>query len=218
MVSIQSFFMSCSVLPSRGSFHPMLSKQAGQDWIQDSCFEQLSVEQETAEMLQHGFALLPDQHTKQVTVVVPRTSSFDSQKQHLLSLQPYLLFYAAWKSQAKNPPQMSNTGDSQKLWLETEVEIEPEKNTQLLCRISVQNVTFWACSSTDWQSYGHCFSHIRLSGLYFSGSMYCTQMEAEGLSLQRFCFPLVSSLQCVHPGPAMLAARLSSLHILLGQT
>ena len=175
MVSIQSFFMSCSVLPSRGSFHPMLSKQAGQDWIQDSCFEQLSVEQETAEMLQHGFALLPDQHTKQVTVVVPRTSSFDSQKQHLLSLQPYLLFYAAWKSQAKNPPQMSNTGDSQKLWLETEVEIEPEKNTQLLCRISVQNVTFWACSSTDWQSYGHCFSHIRLSGLYFSGSMYCTQ-------------------------------------------
>eukprot|EP00434_Breviolum_minutum_P045668 symbB.v1.2.040996.t1/scaffold7721.1/size12173/2 len=48
-------------------------------------------------------------------------------------------------------------GDSQKLWLETEVEIEPEKNTQL-------------------------------SGLYFSGSMYCTQMEAEGF--RRFTYYL----------------------------
>jgi len=48
-------------------------------------------------------------------------------------------------------------GDSQELWLETEVEIEPEKNTQL-------------------------------SGLYFSGSMYCTQMEAEGF--RRFTYYL----------------------------
>lgn len=41
---------------------------------------------------------------------------------------------------------MSNTGDSQELWLETEVEIEPEKNTQLLCCISVQNVLIcWNC-------------------------------------------------------------------------
>lgn len=48
-------------------------------------------------------------------------------------------------------------GDSTDLWLETEVEIEPEKNTQL-------------------------------SGLYFSGSMYCTQMEAEGF--RRFTYYL----------------------------
>mmetsp|Transcript_15684 Transcript_15684/g.18870 ORF Transcript_15684/g.18870 Transcript_15684/m.18870 type:complete len:266 (-) Transcript_15684:7-804(-) len=48
-------------------------------------------------------------------------------------------------------------GDTTDLWLETEVEIVPEKNTQL-------------------------------SGLYFSGSMYCTQMEAEGF--RRFTYHL----------------------------
>lgn len=45
--------------------------------------------------------------------------------------------------------------DSKGLWLEIEVEIEPEKNTQL-------------------------------SGLYYSGSMYCSQMEAEGF--RRFTY------------------------------
>ncbi len=67
MVSIQSFLMSCSVLPSQGSFHPMLSKQVGQDCIRALSNFQLN---KRREMLQHGFALLPDQHTKQVTVVV----------------------------------------------------------------------------------------------------------------------------------------------------
>ena len=54
------------------------------------------------------------------------------------------------------------------LWLETEVEIEPEKNTQ------------WAAQ--------RIFGTLRprLSGLYFSGSMYCTQMEAEGAELTLF--------------------------------
>ncbi|CAE7231459.1 MPA1, partial [Symbiodinium natans] len=46
-------------------------------------------------------------------------------------------------------------GDPDNLWLEIEVEIEPEKNTQL-------------------------------SGLYYSGSMYCSQMEAEGF--RRFTY------------------------------
>jgi len=46
-------------------------------------------------------------------------------------------------------------GDQNALWMEIEVEIEPEKNTQL-------------------------------SGLYYSGSMYCSQMEAEGF--RRFTY------------------------------
>ena len=56
------------------------------------------------------------------------------------------------------------------LWLEIEVEIEPEKNTQWAAQLPVFRILAMVL-------------RLRLSGLYFSGSMYCTQMEAEGAEL-----------------------------------
>ena len=62
------------------------------------------------------------------------------------------------------------------LWLEIEVEIEPEKNTQWAAQLPVFQILAMVL-------------RLRLSGLYFSGSMYCTQMEAEGAEFNSLHIP-----------------------------